>query len=1073
MLLANSLQFNLLPEIIGKAKRIVPVVLMFLLVIIQPAFGEGTKQLEPTDPATTPDRRTRLIFDETVSQHRTPFATINCAERYRLNIYISNPSTEKIYFGFNDDDEAMYYQVKDPDGIVVAGFTLTPVPAAGPGYIATWAQAFAGPKIGTVNPTGYDPKILTPTKTGNYYIEFAPNQTGGDFTGQDMLYIDISVAQDANIINGRLWSKAWQLSDDASGDAVKSYPSKLFIYSDDGIVTSLNMNEWNGGTYTVYCNQWGVKNTGNWAIDRMSTSSWPGNDLPQYKIFLNDPDINAFPTGELGNICEASTQTYCNGNVDILAQVTKPGTLTINLDISPAGTGPEDVVLNGEVDGSAACDIWNTITWNGMDGLGNPVQSGTAVTIKIHYLNGLTNLPLWDVEDNTSGLKVNIIRPMPSLLSTKLPVFWDDDNLTGGTINSVDGCIYPTSLTISGCHNWMDQNENMINTWWYFSDELPEMNVAVMRNPQADFGYNNNCSGTTTQFTDLSLVPGGYPVAWHWDFGLFGDTSNLQNPSYTFTNSGNQIIHLKVTSNNGCFGNASKVVQIQNAPIPYAGNDKLIPYGTPTTLQGTATGGSGNYTYHWEPAALLLDPDIANPTTVDLFTTTDFTLTVTDVSNGCEKSDVVKVTVTGGPLGVMLFAEPDSICSGQSSFINLQASGGSGAYTYEWSSSPPGFSSNQEDITVQPLVNTTYTAVINDGFSTLNNSIAVSVYTDPSVNAGIDQTIPFGTSTTLSGNANLGFPPYSYAWSPANLVLSPLQSTTLTTILSATTNFSLLVTDGHGCSASSQVQVTISGSALMAIPRPEKNPVCLGESTRLIPFSQGGSGNYTYTWTDGNGFSSNQPEPIVTPLQTTTYHLVISDGFTTHTSETILTVSPLPVINLIPEGVHVLSPDTVMTCVFDTLTLSAEAPNRAYLWSNGATTPEIQISTTGIGFDMQSYTVNVLNTLTACSNTANLCIMFTYAECSYGLQEDGDASQIFVYPNPGNGIYHFSLEANDREILLEVMDIYGARVHSEKVRPDPGSAQNVTFDITGQPAGVYLLKLSDTDFQRLARIIRY
>ena len=231
------------------------------------------------------------------------------------------------------------------------------------------------------------------------------------------------------------------MSDDASGDIIKSFPAKLYVYSDDGIVTSLNINEWNGGTYTVYCNQWGVKKTNNWTVDRMSTSTWPGSDLPQYKIFLNDPDNFAFPTGELGKICEVHTQPYCNGTVDIFARVNKPGSLTLNLDISPVGPGPEDVELNGDVNGSAACNIWDTITWNGLDGNGNPVQNGTAVTIKSHYLNGLTNLPLWDVEDNAGGLIVNIVRPQPSVFSIKLPVFWDDSNLSGGTINSQNGCI--------------------------------------------------------------------------------------------------------------------------------------------------------------------------------------------------------------------------------------------------------------------------------------------------------------------------------------------------------------------------------------------------------------------------------------------------------------------------------------------------------------------------------------------------------------------------------------------------------------------------------------------------------
>ncbi len=1050
-----------------------PFLCFLLLAAMQPVMAEGTKQLEPTNPATTPNRMTRLMFDQTTSAHRTPFATINCAEKYRLNIFINNPLAEQICFGFNDGDETIYYQVKDPDGIIVSGFALAQVPASGQGFISTWDQANAGPNIGGSNPAGYNPKILTPTKSGNYYIEFARTQTGGTFSGQDMLLFDISVVQGTTAINGRLWSKAWQLSDAGSGDIIKSFPAKLFIYTDDGIVSKLNINEWNGGTYTVYCNQWGVKNTGNWAIDRMSTNTWPGSDLPQYKIFLNDPDVNFFPTGQLGTICEVTTKSYCNGTTDIMVRVNKPGSLTLNLDVAPVGPGPEDVVLNGDINGSANCDIWDTITWNGLSGTGTPVQNGTAVIIKISYLNGLTNLPLWDVEDNAAGLIVNIIRPIPSLFTTKLPVFWDDSNLAGGTVNSVNGCIYPSSVSVTGCHYWTNQNENMINTWWYFSDEYPNINVTVKRNPTANFIFSNNCSGANTIFTDQSAVPGGYAVAWYWAFGLMGDTSNVQNPTYIFTTPGNKLVHLRVTADNGCQGSINKTVLIQTAPVPFAGNDKLIQYGTSTSLQGSATGGSGTYSYHWEPANLLIDPDVSNPVTVDLFETTDFTLTVTDLGSGCQIPDVVKVTVTGGPLGANLYATPDSICKGATSQINLQASGGSGMYTYTWSSNPPGFTSNQEDIVVQPIVTTTYIVKVNDGFSEFTASITVVIHAKPIVNAGSSQSIPFGTSTLLSGSAGMGLPPYAYLWSPANLVVTPAQSSTSTTILAGSVNFTLSVTDMHGCSSSAQVQVSVTGGALTVNPKPEKTPICLGESTVLNPMSQGGSGSYTYTWTDAGGFLSHETNPEVAPTQTTTYHVLIDDGYTTSTGTTTVTVNPLPLINIIPAGAHIHGPDTMLACVFDTITLAVTLPNTSCLWSNGATNHQILSTTSGIAFDMLSYSVNVVNTLTGCTNTAPVTIIYTYSECTYGLPETNSTLQVLVYPNPGRGLYTCRLPDYSGKLLAEVYTMQGKLLQSFSINSSPGESQNFTFDISSEPSGIYLLKLSGTEYARVVKLIKY
>ncbi len=89
----------------------------------------------------------------------------------------------------------------------------------------------------------------------------------------------------------------------------------------------------------------------------------------------------------------------------------------------------------------------------------------------------------------------------------------------------------------------------------------------------------------------------------------------------------------------------------------------MSPYGTWTTLTGSASGGASGYAWHWEPTDQLLDPDVQDPTTVNLKTTTVFTLTVDD-SNGCEDQDDVTVPVVGGALGMVVTADDSSICIG-------------------------------------------------------------------------------------------------------------------------------------------------------------------------------------------------------------------------------------------------------------------------------------------------------------------------------------------------------------------------------------------------------------------------
>ncbi len=641
--------------------------------------------------------------------------------------------------------------------------------------------------------------------------------------------------------------------------------------------------------------------------------------------------------------------------------------------------------------------------------------------------------------------------------------------------------VNPTNITINNSpyYFWVKPT---VNTTYALSQVVNEIctgtasgNASIIVNPKpsANFTFNNNCSGNPTQFTDISSVTGGYATAWRWNFGLSGDTSNLQNPTYTYANGGTYNVVFRVTTNKGCKDQLLKPVLINPTPAANAGPDKTIGYGTSTTLQGGASGGSGTYSSHWEPANQLVNPNILNPTTVNMAATTDFTLTVTDVGNTCQHSDVATVTVTGGALAVTVQAEPPAICKGSNSVINLQPGGGSGMYTYSWSSSPAGFTSTLEDITVQPLVTTTYTVLVNDGFSIVSKSITITVYENPLVEAGSNQTIPFGTTTFLNGYATAGVQPYTYSWSPANLLVSPTQSSTSTHILSSTTNFVLTVKDGHGCVSTDPILVTITGGALMVHPEATKSPICSGENTTLLPLSEGGSGNYSYTWTTNSGFSSNEANPMVSPTSTTTYHLVISDGFTTSTGDVVVTVNPLPFINLIPAGAHVISSDSIYACVFDTVTLKAFNPNSTYLWSNGATSPEIKSTTTGIAFDLLTYSVDVSNTLTGCSNSGILTIMYTYSECSYGVAEQPDAITVMLYPNPGKGLYTCRVQTDFREIKMEIFNSQGTLVSKDKVSVASGNTHDFSVDITNQPSGIYFLKLYNNDFLKVVKIVKY
>jgi hypothetical protein len=84
-------------------------------------------------------------------------------------------------------------------------------------------------------------------------------------------------------------------------------------------------------------------------------------------------------------------------------------------------------------------------------------------------------------------------------------------------------------------------------------------------------------------------------------------------------------------------------------------------------------------------------------------------------------------------------ATPDLIChAGDTSQLSVLASGGSGTYSYSWSSVPPGFTSDIQNPLVSPTETTKYIVTVDDGTNTKIDSARVTLQPFPAVSAGND-----------------------------------------------------------------------------------------------------------------------------------------------------------------------------------------------------------------------------------------------------------------------------------------------------------------------------------------------
>lgn len=80
------------------------------------------------------------------------------------------------------------------------------------------------------------------------------------------------------------------------------------------------------------------------------------------------------------------------------------------------------------------------------------------------------------------------------------------------------------------------------------------------------------------------------------------------------------------------------------------------------------------------------------------------------------------------PLSVNVTADPVNVHIGDSSHLEAAVSGGTGSYTYTWTSNPPGFTSSLQNPWVTPQENAFYIVEVSDGVTTETDSVEVTVF---------------------------------------------------------------------------------------------------------------------------------------------------------------------------------------------------------------------------------------------------------------------------------------------------------------------------------------------------------
>lgn len=188
--------------------------------------------------------------------------------------------------------------------------------------------------------------------------------------------------------------------------------------------------------------------------------------------------------------------------------------------------------------------------------------------------------------------------------------------------------------------------------------------------------------------------------------------------------------------------------------IRYTGRLKNDPPGQMTMTEKSIIEGGGCQTGIWsgrsrwgDYSAMSVDP--ANPTT--FWYSTEYYATTS--SSGW--STRIGSFTFENVFSSYASATPGKFCLGGDTIqLSALGYGGSGSYTYSWTSIPAGFISNLQNPVVIPTDTTRYICATSDGLETRSDTTIVKVVYPPEADAGNDTTIcMWQPSVELHGNA--------------------------------------------------------------------------------------------------------------------------------------------------------------------------------------------------------------------------------------------------------------------------------------------------------------------------------
>ena len=712
-------------------------------------------------------------------------------------------------------------------------------------FSVSGASSYTWTPVGTLtNPNSANP-TANPTTTTIYSV------TGTDVNGCSNLNsatvtVSVTLPPTLSLVGGNTYTMC-----NGSFQVLSVNPSSLpsYIWSPGGATTSsISVNPTATTIYTV---------------------SGTASGCAASTAITATVNVNATP---IISIASVSSNTICSGNTSV---ITPAGAATYTLN--PGNITGTSFTISPTTNTTYTIDGTNSAT-----GCMNAAADEGITTI---IVNTTPTISIASVSSNTicSGAS-SVITPTGAATYTLNP-----GNIMGTsfTVNPTTNTIYTIDGTnaAGACIN-TPANAGIVNIT---VNTTPTISIASVSS-------NTICSGVSSVIT-----PAG-AATYTLNPGNQIGTSFTVSPttSTTYTIDGTNIA--------GCANTAAdeSIVNITVNPTPTIGI-AAVSNGTICSGNISVIIPTGANTYTLNPSNQIGTSFTVSPTI-----NTTYTINGTNASgciNAPADTALVSITVNTTPTVGIVSVSSSTLCSGNSSVI---IPSGASSYTLN-----PG-NQTGTSFTVSPIANITYTITGSNGAGCVSSNmdiVPITVNPTPTVNlngASFDTVKcnqPGGVVNINASNVGGGTAPYTYQWTNVNTGSTYTSNTTPSFTNQPAGTYSLLVTDVHGCTATNTGTVsTTQVVPSLSVTASFTTSAVTGNAPLAVSFTNTSNNAITYTWTLGNGTTSNLYNPPATTYSnvgTYTVMLIAMNGACISKHSVIVTVD-VPTNLIIP---NIFSPN--------------------------------------------------------------------------------------------------------------------------------------------------------------------